>query len=67
MADFKARIPVFLPGNHRDFTEINGVATISDKGEVHIQLHHPEHAMHLAQLFNEGCLISVAFDYLPEG
>lgn len=60
-------IPVFLPGNQRDFTEIKGVATISETGEVSIILQRPEHAKGLADLAKEGRIIALSFDYLPEG
>lgn len=65
-AKMQTRIPVFLPGNQRDFLEINGVATISENGEINVTLQHPEHAMHLAAMANAGRIIALSFDYLPE-
>lgn len=65
MAQVRMRIPVFLPGNSRDWTEINGVATINEEGDVHVQLQ-KEHAMALAEMAKNGQIIALSFDYLEE-
>lgn len=66
MAEAKLGIPVFLPGNNRDWDEIAGVMTVSDTGRIELQLKTPEHGMKIVEMMNAGKLIAVSFDYVPE-
>lgn len=56
-------IPVFLPGNNRDWSEVAGVATISEDGEIVIKLHSKEAAQHLIKLSLDKVIYAVSFDY----
>ena len=57
-------LPVFLPGNNRDFKEIQGVAEINDEGQIIITLQHKEAGLALFQMKQEGLLFACAFDYI---
>lgn len=65
---FRGLIPVFLPGNQRNFDEIRGVAEIDpNDGEIKVKLQHKEHAERLVEMARKGQIISLSFDYLAEG
>lgn len=63
MDTVKMELPVFLPGNHRDWTEFEGIATITEIGEIHIRLRDPEASKTLVEMAREGTLYQVSFDY----
>ena len=58
-------IPVFLPGNDRNFNEIQGVAEINPEGQIIITLQHKEAGLELFKMKQEGILFACAFDYIP--
>lgn len=57
-------LPVFLPGNDRDWKEIKGVAEISADGEIHIKLERKEAGLELFQMQQDGILFALGFDYM---
>jgi hypothetical protein len=57
-------LPVFLPGNNRDFKEIQGLADINDEGQIIITLQHKSAGLELLKMRNDGILFACAFDYL---
>lgn len=63
MAEIKAQLPVYLPGNDRDWTKVQGLATVTDEGEINIKLRDKNYAIDLANMFKKGILIQLAFDY----
>lgn len=58
-------LPVFLPGNNRDFKEIQGLADINAEGQIVITLQHKEAGLELLKMRADGILFACAFDYLP--
>jgi len=66
MAEASIMIPVFLPGNSRDWDEVAGVATINEEGDIVVKLQRPEHGMKLVEEQQAGRLICLAFDYTPK-
>lgn len=63
MAQVRGHLPVYLPGNNRDWNEVPGLATISDNGEINIKLADKRMALNLAKMFQQGTLLQLAFDY----
>lgn len=57
------KLPVFLPGNNRDWQQVDGVATIDSEGEIHVKLLKPENAQLLVEMGEEGILMQLSFDY----
>ena len=58
-------IAVYLPGYDRDHVKGQGLATISENGEISIKLYNREHARRLVELDQQGILYAVGFDYIP--
>lgn len=56
------QLPVFLPGNNRNWDQIDGTARITSEGEVVVQLK-PEDAVRLVEMGERGILVQLAFDY----
>lgn len=56
-------LPIFLPGNNRDWTKADGLATITNDGEIHIRLRDPQAASMLVEMAQERIPLQVAFDY----
>lgn len=56
-------LPVFLPGNNRDWTEVQGRAVISSKGEIIIKLVREEDTQRLIKQAQEGILWQLSLDY----
>lgn len=63
MGDSTVQLPVFLPGNNRDWVMVDGVATITEEGEINVKLHDPEKAQQLVEMFKERILLQISFDY----
>lgn len=61
-ADIDIEIPVFLPGNNRDWTKVDGRARIIADGRILIALK-PEDAVRLIEMARAGLLYQCAFDY----
>lgn len=66
MAEAHIAVPVFLPGNERNWEEVRGIASVNETGEIVVKLQNPKHAMKLAEDHRKGKLIAVSFDYLPD-
>jgi hypothetical protein len=66
VAPWKAQmpLPVFLPGNNRDFQEIQGVAEINAEGQIVITLQHKDAGLALFKMKQEGILFACSFDYM---
>ncbi len=56
------KLPVFLPGNNRNWTQVDGVARITDRGVLTVELSE-ENAKRLVNLAEKGILLQVSFDY----
>ncbi len=56
------QLPVFLPGNNRNWKQVDGVARITSEGEVVVKLN-PENAESLVEMAKRGILVQLAFDY----
>lgn len=56
------RLPVFLPGNNRNWDKFEGKAEINEEGEIKITLK-PEDAVRLVDLATRGVLFQCSFDY----
>lgn len=56
-------LPVFLPGNDRDWREVKGSAHIDPEGKIVITLFNKEDAEALAEMSRNGILWQVGFDY----
>ena len=56
------RLPVFLPGTDRSWTEVAGVCTIHTDG-IHITLENQEDMDKLVEMAQERVLLQVSFDY----
>lgn len=56
-------LPVFLPGNSRDWNEVRGKATITDDGRVIVELLDKEDTKRLIATTMDGVLMAVSFDY----
>ena len=63
MAQTYVQLPVFLPGNDRDWTKHDGVATITDDGEIRVKLFDKRAAIDLGQMAKKNILLQLAFDY----
>lgn len=63
METVEMRLPCYLPGEQRNWIEVNAVATIDEKGEIHIRLRDPKWAEDLVKMAREGILYQVSFDY----
>lgn len=63
MPEMVMSLPVFLPGNNRDWREVPGRATITEDGEVNIRFSSPEDAKALARMAKNGILLQMVFDY----
>ena len=60
---FKTGIPVYLPNpGEKSWTDVHGLATITDEGEINIKLE-KEAALTLAKQFQQGILMQLSFDY----
>ena len=57
------QIPVFLPGNNRNWTRVDGVMRIYPGGTMTVHLKDEEQARELARMAEEGILLQVSFDY----
>lgn len=55
-------LPVFLPGNNRDWTQVAGRAHITSDGLIVVHLK-PEDTERLIKLARDGILYQCAFDY----
>ncbi len=56
------QLPVFLPGNNRNWEKIDGKARITAEGEVVVKLQ-LEDAARLVEMAKKGILVQLAFDY----
>lgn len=56
------KLPVFLPNNNRNWDQVDGIATISEEGEVVIKLK-PEAAEQLLNLARNNILVQCSFDF----
>lgn len=63
MADLATlRLPVFLPGNNRDWQKVDGVATITDDGKIVVTVE-PHKAEMLVLMAKNDLLFQLSFDY----
>lgn len=61
-------IPVFLPGSHKEWDEVAGIARISEDGEINIKLHSKDMALDLVQNWvKNGKIMSISMDYIKRG
>lgn len=58
-----ATLPVFLPGNNRDWTKVDGVLNLTDDGEMAIRLRDNAHVGDLLAMAEANVLLQVSFDY----
>lgn len=63
MSNVEMNLPVFLPGNNRDWSEVKAVARIDGSGEIHIRLMNPADGQRLVQMAADGILYQCSFDY----
>ena len=56
-------IPVFMPGNNRDWREIRGMARITAEGDISVRLKDRKDALELIRMWDEGILWQLSFDY----
>lgn len=56
------RLPVFLPGNNRDWQKIDGSARITDAGEIIVTISE-ESTAKLVKMAENNILLQLSFDY----
>lgn len=56
-------LPVFLPGNNRNWEEVAGQASIEADGRILIALQKDEDAKELIEMAKIGALYQLSFDY----
>jgi hypothetical protein len=55
-------LPVFLPGNNRNWEQVDGLCWVSEEGQLVIQVS-PENAALLVDQAKRGILYQVSLDY----
>lgn len=56
-------LPVFLPGNNRNWEEVQGRAIINNDGQIIVDIQNPDHAGELVEMAKKELLFQIAIDY----
>lgn len=58
-----ANLPVYMPGNNRNWEQVDGVLTIKDDNTITLRLTKEEYAAELVEQARRNVLWQVSFDY----
>lgn len=56
-------LPVFMPGNNRNWEQVDGRLTVFESGPAELSLRNPVHHEALIDQARRGILLQVSFDY----
>lgn len=57
------KLPAFLPGNNRNWDQVDGIATITEDGKINVRFQNPEDGKRLVEMARNNILFQISFDY----